>query len=174
MAVDAPLYPVGLVVTGRRCVVVGDGPIAAQKAEGLRRCGADATIIEVADYEPARLDGAWLVISCDRAINAAVVADATDRGIWANAADDPEHCAFVLPAVLRDGPVVITVSTSGHSPALASHLRTRIGELLGPGLGDAALALDTERRAIQAAGGTTEGRNWGPSIAAALAASQHP
>jgi siroheme synthase-like protein len=49
-----------------------------------------------------------------------------------NVADVPDLCNFILPAVHREGPIAVAVSTGGASPALAKRLRTQIAELVGP------------------------------------------
>ncbi|MGH9247413.1 MAG: precorrin-2 dehydrogenase/sirohydrochlorin ferrochelatase family protein [Acidimicrobiales bacterium] len=185
MPVDAPLYPVGLVVAGRRCLVVGGGRIAARKVDGLVAAGAAVTVVapDVLDeiavqpevtvrrrpYERGDVRGFQLVITAtdDPAVNAAVFEDGEAAGVWVNSADDPANCSFILPAVLRRGPVVVTVSTSGQSPALASWLRDRIGdEVVGDDAGTLALELSAERDALHAAGQTTEGLDWVPRIEA--------
>jgi siroheme synthase-like protein len=81
-------------------------------------------------------------------------------GVWVNVADDPARCSFVLPAVARDGPVSIAVSTAGASPALAGWLRDRAVEALGPGIGDLASLLDEGRRRVHDRGGSTETIDW--------------
>ena len=173
-----PLYPVALVLAGRRCLVVGGGTIARRKAEGLLACGALVTVVapevgaELAaldgvtvvrrPYSPKDLDGVRLAIAAtdDPAVNRAVFDDGEAAGVWINAADQPDACAFTLPAVLRHEPVVVAVSTGGRSPALARHLRDRVAAVIGPE--DAALAerLGSERRRLQASGVSTEGLDW--------------
>jgi siroheme synthase-like protein len=180
--VDAPVYPVGLVVAGRPCLVVGGGRIAARKVEGLVACGARVTVIapEVVDevaaqpdvvvvrrpYRQGDLRGFLLVITAtgDPAVDGEVYADAEHSGVWVNSADDPAHCSFILPAVLRREPVVVTVSTAGHSPALATWLRDRLAQEVGDDVGDLARRLSDRRDAIHAAGQTTEGMDWAPVI----------
>ena len=54
------------------------------------------------------------------------------RNVFCNVADVPELCSFILPAVHREGPITIAVSTGGASPALAQWIRSRIAELVGP------------------------------------------
>ncbi|MGH9118427.1 MAG: precorrin-2 dehydrogenase/sirohydrochlorin ferrochelatase family protein [Acidimicrobiales bacterium] len=182
MPVDAPVYPVGLVVAGRPCLVVGGGCIAARKVDGLVACGARVTVIapDVVDditaqpdvvvvrrpYRPGDLRGFLLVITAtgDQEVDGAVFADAEHAGVWVNSADDPARCSFILPAVLRREPVVVTVSTAGHSPALATWLRDRLAQTVGDDVGTVARRLSARRDAIHAAGETTEGMDWKPII----------
>jgi precorrin-2 dehydrogenase / sirohydrochlorin ferrochelatase len=159
------LYPVMLEVAGADVLVVGAGPVGASKAAGLAACGARVTVVapEVADearrhaaevlerpFEPGDVRGRRLVVTATgvREVDDAVFAAATAAGIWVNSADDPERCTFILPAVLRRGPVIVSVSTSGASPALAKHLRDRVAEVVGPEV-EAALIL--ARRAARSA-----------------------
>ena len=102
------------------------------------------------------------------AVDAAVAADARARGIWVNAADQPADCDFILPAIARQGPVSVAVSTDGRSPALAASLRDRIASLLTPELATLADDLAAERSAIKASGGSTEDRDWSARIDAVL------
>jgi precorrin-2 dehydrogenase/sirohydrochlorin ferrochelatase len=179
--VDGPQYPVNLVVAGRRCLVVGAGRIAARKAEGLLACGADVHLVapDVGDeaaaleadgvvtirrraFEPADLDGAWLATTAtgDPAVDGAVSAAAEARRIWVNAADDPDHCSFTLPAVVRQGPVMVTVATGGHSPALATWLKRHIADELGPEFAVLAALLAAAREQVRESGRSTEGLDW--------------
>jgi siroheme synthase-like protein len=124
-------------------------------------------------YEPSDLDHVRLVITAtdEAAVNAAVSADATRRGIWVNSADDPANCTFTLPAVARDGEVTVAVATGGASPALASHLRGEIEAWLGEiGAGDAALTLGQQRNEMHANGDSTESIDWSDRVRAALRA----
>lgn len=178
MPVTAPLYPVGLIVEGRPCLVVGGGRIAQRKAEGLLAAGARVTVVAPAvdaalaalpgvvvherPYEAADLDGQWLVITAtdDPTVTARVHADAERARLWCNAADDPAHCTFTLPAVARRGPITVAVATGGTSPALASWLRNRIEAELGPDV-DVLLGLLVEaREQLQAEGRSTESVDW--------------
>ena len=145
MSTSGPLFPVGLVVAGRRCLVVGGGRIAARKVAQLVACGADVTVVapDVVPLagRPARgrrrsaaatgageAAGYRLVITAtgDPAVDQAVFDDAEAAGVWVNAADDPARCSFTLPAVTRQGPVTVAVATDGTSPALAAWLRDRL------------------------------------------------
>ena len=85
-------------------------------------------------YETSDLDGMFLVIAAtsDRAVNEAVHRDAEARAMLCNVADVPDLCNFILPAVHREGPIAVAVSTGGASPALAKRLRSQIAALVGP------------------------------------------
>ncbi len=179
-------YPVNLIVEGRPCLVVGGGPVAARKAAGLVACGAVVTVVapsvgaEVAAlgvaverrvYRRGEAGAYRLVITAtdDPDVNQAVHDDAEGAGVWVNSADDPERCTFTLPAVVRRGPVLVTASTGGQSPALASWLRARLDADLEPELAELAAALAARRAALHAEGRSTEGLDWGPVIEAELA-----
>jgi precorrin-2 dehydrogenase/sirohydrochlorin ferrochelatase len=123
-------YVACLNLRGRRCLVVGSGAIAEEKAEALRAAGAD---VAVADrYEPSLLDGVWLVVVADPAVGERVFADAEERRVFCNVADVPDLCSFILPALHRSGPITVAVSTGGASPALAQHLRDDFAARIGP------------------------------------------
>jgi siroheme synthase-like protein len=189
MGIDADLYPVGLIVADRPCLVVGGGRVAARKISGLLSCGAIVTVVapeahvavgllaqdgaferlegppmtvHLRPYRPGEAAGYRLVVTAtgDPSVNAAVFRDAEEAGVWVNSADDPERCSFVLPALTRDGPVTVAVSTGGSSPALASWLRGRIAVSLGPGLGLLAGLLDEARARVHSGGNSTESVDW--------------
>ncbi|HXQ61153.1 MAG TPA: bifunctional precorrin-2 dehydrogenase/sirohydrochlorin ferrochelatase [Acidimicrobiales bacterium] len=189
MGIQADLYPVGLIVADRPCLVVGGGRVAARKIAGLLRCGAAVTVVApeahvalgllAGDGVFARLRGPHLTVHLrpyiageaasyrlvvtatgDPSVDASVARDAEEAGVWINSADDPDHCSFVLPAVTRDGTVSVAVSTGGASPALASWLRRRVAEAIGPGLGALASLLDDARERIHSRGASTETVDW--------------
>ena len=172
-------------VRDRPCLVVGAGPVGTRKVEGLLAQGALVTVVSpvlstrvqalrddgqitvgMRPYEPADLNGCWLVIAAtgNETVNQSVYNDAQTARVWANCADEPDRCAFILPAVHRDGQITISVSTGGASPSLAKWLRDRLADAL-PGDADAlAAALSDRRRQIQAAGRSTEDIDWRPII----------
>ena len=178
MPVDAPLYPVGLVVAGRPVLVVGGGRVAARKVGDLVACGArvtvvapeveaalaerDDVVVERRPYRPGEAAAYRLVVTAtgDRSVDSQVFADAEAAGVWVNSADDPERCTFTLPAVVRRDPVVVAVATGGHSPALATWLRRRLEAELGPEVAALARLLAEARSRVQASGRSTEGLDW--------------
>jgi siroheme synthase-like protein len=174
-------YPVNLVVSGRRCVVVGAGRIAARKVDGLLAAGADVHVVAprlgdqvrtmrdegrvtVAEraFEPADLDGAWVATAAtdDPAVNHAVFEAGEGRGVWVNAADDPDNCSFTLMSVIRRGDVLVTVGTGGRSPALAAWLKERIAAEIGPEYETLVELLADAREGMQADGRSTEDADW--------------
>jgi precorrin-2 dehydrogenase/sirohydrochlorin ferrochelatase len=152
-------YTACLDLTGRRCLVVGGGSLAAQKARSLLDCGADLTWLD-RPYEPPDLDGCFLVVAAtdDPALQRRVYADAEKRAVFCNVPDVPELCSFILPAVHRDGPIAIAVSTGGASPALAQRLRDEIAGLVGPEHVELALRLRELRPAAKKRFATYEER----------------
>ncbi|MGH9077559.1 MAG: precorrin-2 dehydrogenase/sirohydrochlorin ferrochelatase family protein [Acidimicrobiales bacterium] len=177
MPVGAPVYPVNLVVEGRRCLVVGGGAVAARKVAGLVAAGAAVRVVatrvgpevraagvafEERPYRRGEVAGQWLVIAAtdDAGVNAAVRADGDAAGVWVNAADDPDLCSFTLPAVARQGPVTVAVSTAGHSPALATWLKAHVVAELGPEWARLAEILSATRERLKVGGRSTEGLDW--------------
>ncbi len=140
-----PAYPIELDLRGRRVVVVGLGPVGRRKAAGLveaeaRVVGVDpaatgdlAGVEVVAEsYRAEHLTGASLVIAAaTEEVNRQVVLDAKRLGVWVNSASEPVSGDFAIPATWRDGPLSLTVSTSGASPTLAATLRDRAASALG-------------------------------------------
>jgi precorrin-2 dehydrogenase / sirohydrochlorin ferrochelatase len=180
MPVDEPLYPVNLVVAGRRCLVVGGGRVALQKVRGLLDAAADPADItvvapeisgdlqglgvrtETREYESNEAAGYRLVFAAtgDPAVNQQVYDDGEAAGVWVNSADDPARCSFTLPARVRQGRLLVTVSTGGHSPAVAAWLRRRLDDELGPEYDQLIGVLAEVRTEIQAAGRGTESLDW--------------
>jgi len=140
-------YPICVDMAGRACLVVGGGVVAERKASGLLESGARVTVVSPAitarleawahegqirvirrGYEPGDLADQPLVFVAtdDGVVNAAVAADARAAGVLINAADDPAHCDFILPAVLRRGALTVAVSTGGASPALSRAVRDEL------------------------------------------------
>lgn len=189
MSSGEPIFPVGLVVAGQKCLVVGGGHVAARKARALLACRARVTMVAPEAHEALGLlasDGTIAAIQSDpldvqlrpyksgeagdyvlvvtatgvEEVDRAVAEDARRAGIWVNSADDAANCTFLLPAVHRRGPVTVTVSTSGSSPALATWLRGRIAQSLGPGIEDLASLLEEGRALVHDQGESTEAVDW--------------
>ena len=113
-------------------------------------------------YAASDLDGCLIAIAAtgDSAVNRQVFQDGHLQGVLVNSADDPQNCHFTLPARLRRGDLLITISTEGRSPAMASWLRQQIEASLDDNI-DQMLHLVAEVRAeIQAQGIPTEPLDW--------------
>lgn len=171
-------YPVHLDLRGRRVLVVGAGSVAARKLERLVPAGAAVTVVaptavpaiaerddvrwhrrpyqqgEVADYR--------LAFTCtgESEVDAQVFADGEASGVWVNSADDIDHCSFILPAIARRGPLSVSVSTQGVSPALASWLRVRFQRELDDGVTELARLMGAARQELRAATGSSEHPGW--------------
>jgi precorrin-2 dehydrogenase/sirohydrochlorin ferrochelatase len=145
-------YPIQLDIRNRPCLVVGGGAVGTRKVSGLLACQARVTVVSrkatdelkdaaakglitlrIGDYAGSDMEGMFLVVGAtdDEELNRRVSADAERRRILCNIADRPAKCNFILPAVIRRGDLVITVSTSGKSPALAKKLRLALGRQFG-------------------------------------------
>jgi len=125
-------FPIALEVAGRRCVVFGSGPIARARAVALLEAGAEVTVI-ARPYEEGDLAGAFLAVAAtgDAAETARIFAEAEGHGVLLNAVDDPAHCHFAVPAVLRRGDLTVTVSTGGRAPGYARRLRDELSRGVG-------------------------------------------
>jgi siroheme synthase-like protein len=189
MTAHDPIYPVGLVVAGKPCLVVGGGHVAARKTRSLLACkatvtmvapevhealgilSADGTIgsitgapldVRLRPYERGEAAQYCLVVTAtgDPEVDGSVAEDAQRAGVWVNSADDPANCTFLLPSVHRLGNITVSVSTSGSSPALATWLRGRIASMLDPSLENLAVLLDEARQIVHARGESTETVAW--------------
>ena len=177
MPVDVPLYPVNLLVAGRRVLVVGGGVVAAEKARGLLAAGAIVHVVgpevsaeirgmevtwEERAYERGDVAGYRLAVACtdDPSANQAVFEDGEAAGVWVNAADDPARCSYTLPARLDRGRVLVTVSTGGHSPALAAWLRDQLAEHVDDHIDTLSGLLAEARAELLAEGGRASGSDW--------------
>jgi len=150
---DTPFYIACLKLTGRRCLVVGGGEIGLEKVEGLLACDGRVTVIapeaepalaahaaegsiawEQREYGGAEdLEGVFMVIAAtnDTDVNIAVYEDAERRAMLVNVVDVPPLCNFILPAIVRTGPLAIAISTAGASPALAKRMKREIHAQFG-------------------------------------------
>jgi hypothetical protein len=164
---DTPFYIACLKLRGRSCLVVGAGDVALEKVEGLLACDADIVVlapettndtikslaaegsIEYIErsYEPDDLEGRFMVIAAtnDSEVNIGIYNDAEKRAMLANVVDVPPLCNFILPAIVRTGPLAIAISTAGASPALAKRMKREISELFGEEYAQLALMLNEAR-----------------------------
>jgi len=149
-------YPVLLDLAGKRVLVVGGGGVAERKVETFLGFGARVDLVshELSprlgeleergtilrrgrDFNAEHLDGVFLVVAAtdDTEENRRISREARSRGILVNAVDQPADCTFIVPAVVNRGDLVIAVSTSGKSPALAGRIRADLEKHFGPEYG---------------------------------------
>jgi siroheme synthase-like protein len=168
-----PFYPIYLDLRQRHVLIIGGGPIATGKAQGLIEAGAHVRVVapEVSAairqwhaegaliwharmFEDADIDGQFMVIGAtdDKALNARVYRLANAQQRVANAVDDLDNCNFIAPAIARRGALQVAVSTSGASPVLAKQIRDRIEhELLTEEAAELADFLGSWRPAVKEA-----------------------
>ncbi len=150
---ETPFYIACLKLKGRRCVVVGGGEIGLEKVEGLLACDGEVTLIapeavealegyaregsirwERREYAgPADLERVFMAIAAtdNTDVNIRVYDDAERRAMLVNVVDVPPLCNFILPAIVRTGPLAIAISTAGASPALAKRMKREIEAQFG-------------------------------------------
>lgn len=166
-------YPVLLDLTGKKVLVVGGGQVAQRKVETLLEYEAEILIISRLltdklnemvekkrvqflgkEFLPRHLDGAFLVIAAtdDKALNHRVSEEAARRGMLVNAVDQPADCNFIVPAIIRRGDLLVAVSTSGKSPALAKRVREELEGQFGPEYETTLKLMGNVREAVLASG----------------------
>ncbi|MEO5363863.1 MAG: bifunctional precorrin-2 dehydrogenase/sirohydrochlorin ferrochelatase [Magnetococcus sp. DMHC-8] len=167
-------YMTEMVLEGRPVLCIGGGQVALRKIAGLLGCGPRITVVapelhpelvtlvqagrldhRAVSFAPALLEevprpvlvfaatGQW-------ALNREIARLAAAQGLLCNSADDPASSGFLVPAVVRRGPVVVAASTGGHSPALARLLKERLEVWLEPGWGNLALLFGAMRARVKA------------------------
>jgi precorrin-2 dehydrogenase / sirohydrochlorin ferrochelatase len=163
---DTPFYIACLKLSGRRSLVVGAGDVGLEKVEGLLACGGDVTLVapdaiqplrdlaaegsirwERREYRPEDLEGTFMVIAAtnDSEVNIGIYEDAERRAMLVNVVDVPPLCNFILPAIIRTGPLAIAISTAGASPALAKRIRNEIADEYGEPYARLAILLNDVR-----------------------------
>jgi precorrin-2 dehydrogenase/sirohydrochlorin ferrochelatase len=163
---ETPFYIACLRLTGRRCLVVGGGDVGLEKVEGLLACDADVTLVapdahpslvELAsegsitwaprEYAAADLEGCLIAIAAtnDTEVNIRVYDDAERKAMLVNVVDVPPLCNFILPAIVRTGPLAVAISTAGASPALAKRMKREISDLFGEPYATLAILLNDAR-----------------------------
>lgn len=179
MPLDEQLYPINLRVAGHRCLVVGGMSVAAQKVSGLLDCGAAVEVVAIdvgpeiralagsitvheRPYRSSDVEGMRIVVAAtgDSGLQRRILADARAAGVLVNSADDPDNCDFTLPSRVRRGPILLTASTAGHSPALSVWLRRRLERELGPEYEILLGLMADVRTALRQRGVATEGLAW--------------
>ena len=162
-------YPIFLELGGRRVVLVGGGAVATRKARILLDAGARLVVVADragdvltdlctrhgaelirAKYDKQYLGEAALVIAAtdDAKVNRQVYANCQTLSILCNVVDDPQHCDFFVPAVVKRGDLQIAVGTEGNCPAYAGHLRKKLENMFSEQHGQFLAELECMRRKI--------------------------
>ncbi len=163
---ETPFYIACLRLSGRKCLVVGGGDVGLEKIEGLLACDGDVVCVAPdaceavralaaegsiewveRGFEPADVAGKFMAIAAtdDTDVNIAVYDAAEERAMLVNVVDVPSLCNFILPAIVRTGPLAIAISTAGASPALAKRMKQEVTELFGPAYAELAAILNEAR-----------------------------
>ncbi|HBR17460.1 MAG: hypothetical protein A3G39_09260 [Deltaproteobacteria bacterium RIFCSPLOWO2_12_FULL_43_16] len=145
-------YPIFLDIKGKSCVVIGGGNVAERKVLSLLDAGAKVLVIspkltpalkKLANkkkigycpkaYEKGNLKGFFLAYSAtnDQKVNRDVFNEAKRQGVLLNVVDVPELCNFIVPSVVERGDLLIAISTSGKSPAMAKKIRQQLEKGFG-------------------------------------------
>ena len=164
-------YPINLDLAGRKCLVVGGGVVAERKINTLLDFNADVVVVSSdltpnlrglasemtieylpGEYDSTALEGVFLVIAAtdDREVNKRVSEDSQNRGILVNVVDDPELCTFFVPATIRRGKLVVSISTSGGAPSLARRIREQLETHFGSEYGDLVDLMSEVREEVKA------------------------
>jgi uroporphyrin-III C-methyltransferase / precorrin-2 dehydrogenase / sirohydrochlorin ferrochelatase len=139
-------------LSGRKVVVVGEGPAADRRAELAGSAGAKiqriaSSTVEASDFRGA---AAAFIATGDADRDAAAQRLARSAGVPVNVADRPSLCDFILPAIVDRDEVVVAISTGGASPTLATVLRGRIEAALPQRIGAVARLAATFRAQVNA------------------------
>jgi siroheme synthase-like protein len=167
---ERPIYPIALKIAGKQCVVVGGGKLATRKVAALLQAGADVTVVAPelsSELEQLARDGAIVVrkrganpediahafVVVVAVAGYGVVQDVIDAAINAekllNVVDVPKLCNFYVPAMVRRGPVVVSISTGGSSPMLAKRLKQELQSVVGLEYGQLAILMGSLREEVQ-------------------------
>ncbi len=146
-------YPVYLDLRERGCVVVGGGRVAERKTLSLLEAGADVTVVSPVltpkllalsqsgkithkskEFDEHDLTGAYLVIAStdSEELNRTIGRLGRKKHMLVNVAAPPEEGTFIVPSVVDRGELLIAISTSGTSPAMARKIRLELEERYGP------------------------------------------
>jgi len=162
-------YPIFMELGKRRVVVVGGGAVAVRKAEALFGAGARLVVVALKPgdamttlctkqgaelirdrYAKQYIGQAVLVIAAtdDPKVNEQVYRDCQELEILCNVVDDPQHCDFFVPALVKRGDLQIAIGTEGYCPAYAGHLRQRLESMFTEEHGRFLAELENVRKKI--------------------------
>lgn len=142
-------FPFFVDIKNKKCLIAGGGKVAYRKILALLDFEADITVvapvvideiralddrihIRMGEYEEKDLEGTFFIIAAtnNSDMNARIAADCRKRNLLVNAVDEIDKCDFLFPAYIKKGNISIGVTTSGHSPVMAGHIRKEVSERL--------------------------------------------
>ncbi|SRR5581483_647163 len=174
-------YPIFMNLSGQRCLVIGGGAVAERKVEGLLEADASVTIVSptltealehrvrekkirhyMREYRKGDIAGYRLgfVATDNPQINRAAYEEAQEAGVLLNSADDPAHCDFILPSVLRRGELQVAVATGGASPALSRAIREELEDYFSEDYELLSGVVADVRRELKEKGIATDAESW--------------
>ena len=161
-------FPIMLTLQDKSAVVIGAGSVGLRRVQALQDAGANVTLITGAgakldqankpdckiiesDYTLELIENADIVFACtdSSAVNSQISADARERKILVNAADQNDDCDFFMPAVHRDEDIVIAIGTGGKAPAATGLLKRRIQKALPERMGEFVSLIDQYRTELK-------------------------
>lgn len=166
----SPYYPILLNIRGKKCLVVGGGNVAFRKVQALLENGANIEVISPTfcpklnqmakdgairihqkSYNTKDLKNALIAIAAtdDVKTNESIAADARRQGVLVNVVDDPNNSDFIVPSHFRRGDVIVAVSTSGRSPALARKIRSELEKVFKAEYAQLAILADEIRSELK-------------------------
>jgi siroheme synthase-like protein len=178
---DRGYYPVSLKVKGRKCLVVGGGPIAWRKVRTLLDYGVSVTVVSpslcpelvqllerkmicvmLKNFSPEDINGYFMIIAAtdQNEINEQVASAAQIANVLVNVVDNAMQSTFIFPAVLSRGDLTIAVSTSGKSPALSRKLRDQLEQRFSDDYCDLTSLLAEVRAETKAKNISISGDTW--------------
>jgi siroheme synthase-like protein len=149
-------YPILINLKRFPCLIVGGGKVALRKVLSLIEFNADITVIsprlcksliELAElnrikiimkaYSKNFLKDFKIVFSAtdNPEINKSVRRDCTAEGILLNVVDNTPLCDFILPANIKRGDMVVSISSQGKAPFYVKGLKKSLEEILSPEYG---------------------------------------
>jgi siroheme synthase-like protein len=177
----SPYYPLLLNIQAKKCLVVGGGEVALRKSQMLLEHGAIVEIVSPAlcpelnelvkdgavraihrNYKSEDLNDALLVVAAtdDARVNEKVAAEARRTGLLVNVVDNPDISDFIVPSYFRHGDIIVAVSTSGKSPALARKIRGELERALKAEYEQLAVIASEVRSDLKQRGITVSGEDW--------------
>jgi len=127
-------YPLFADLNGRLCLTIGNGTLIEEKSEVLRKCGAVVRRREVFDVQDT--EGVFLIVAdVDEEMATQIKTFGDLSQVFVNIVDKPKYCSFIVPAIAQQDDLLIAISTSGKSPALAGWVRERLQMEFGPEYG---------------------------------------